>query len=171
MIRTAAPQDAEAIAQVHILSWKQAYRGVLPEAFLANLSLLQRQSYWADMIIKGLSEVLVAETEDKIVGFSSFGLCRNVSSQGCHYLLRAFYLSPKHWDQGFGRALWLASRDMMRSKGAEQISLWVLAGNDRAINFYKVAGFQEDIGSLKPIELGGTQHFEVRYVLQLHDDE
>jgi len=38
MIRAALPTDAQGIAQVHVRSWQQAYRELLPSDFLDSLS-------------------------------------------------------------------------------------------------------------------------------------
>ncbi len=38
MIRDAIPADASAIAHVHVSSWQQAYRQLMPAAFLASLT-------------------------------------------------------------------------------------------------------------------------------------
>jgi hypothetical protein len=32
------PADAEALAAVHVRSWREAYRGLLPDAYLARMS-------------------------------------------------------------------------------------------------------------------------------------
>lgn len=36
-IRRATAQDATRIAEVHVLSWKSAYRGMMPQAHLDDL--------------------------------------------------------------------------------------------------------------------------------------
>lgn len=114
-----------------------------------------------------MSKILVAEIETKIIGFSAFG--RDGSTEGTDFVLRAIYLSPNYWDKCIGSALWLASLETMLSQGAKSIWLWVLSDNERAIKFYLKAGFHEDPSSLKLIELGGIQRFEVRYVLHVDD--
>ena len=37
-IRTAGVQDLETVSRIHALSWKTAYRGILPDDFLNQLS-------------------------------------------------------------------------------------------------------------------------------------
>jgi len=49
-IRPAAINDAGAIAQVHVESYKSVYRGIFPEAFLAGLSVDKRESGWRDLL-------------------------------------------------------------------------------------------------------------------------
>ena len=70
MIRIARPEDAAAIARVHIRSWQQAYRDLLPDDFLLSLeaTLDRRTGSWRDSIEKGAA-VLVAEVGAELVGW------------------------------------------------------------------------------------------------------
>jgi L-amino acid N-acyltransferase YncA len=71
-IRAADLSDAEGIAKVHVDSWRNAYKNIIPEEFLENLSYQSREELWIDIIPKG--SVFVAETDEgQIVGFSSCG--------------------------------------------------------------------------------------------------
>jgi hypothetical protein len=38
-VRPATPDDADAIASVHVRSWQAAYRGIVPDAMLDALSI------------------------------------------------------------------------------------------------------------------------------------
>src|SRR5690349_8957318 len=38
VILPAGPADAEALALVHVTAWRETYRGLLPDAFLARMS-------------------------------------------------------------------------------------------------------------------------------------
>jgi hypothetical protein len=49
-IRPAAIHDARAIAEVHVESYKSAYRGIFPEALLNGLSVEKRESSWRDSL-------------------------------------------------------------------------------------------------------------------------
>ncbi|HEX7041129.1 MAG TPA: hypothetical protein VF202_13505 [Trueperaceae bacterium] len=42
LIRAAKPEDALAIGRVHVDPWRTTYRGLLPDAVLAALSVEQR---------------------------------------------------------------------------------------------------------------------------------
>jgi hypothetical protein len=47
VVRRAEPQDAPAVARVHVASWRQAYRGLLPQEYLDSLSIEARTTTWA----------------------------------------------------------------------------------------------------------------------------
>jgi hypothetical protein len=42
-IRRASQSDARAIAEVHVASWRETYRGIVPDAFLDALSVAERE--------------------------------------------------------------------------------------------------------------------------------
>ena len=43
-IATATSEDCRAIAEVHVESWQRAYKGILPEQYLASLSVAEREA-------------------------------------------------------------------------------------------------------------------------------
>jgi ribosomal protein S18 acetylase RimI-like enzyme len=165
-IRRAEIADAREIAEVHVRSWQHAYRGLLPQSFLDGLSVEQREAVWSSSLAQGEASVLVAEVNDRVVGFSAFGPCREEGAHSSDYEVLAIYVDPSQWSTGVGRELWLRSREAMIAQGADRVSLWVLVGNERAIRFYTAAGFQLEPGSVKAIEIGGVQAHEARYVLR-----
>jgi ribosomal protein S18 acetylase RimI-like enzyme len=166
-IRPATPEDAAAIARVHITSWQRAYERILPAEFLAGLSFEGRRDVWAESIASGQPQVLVAEVDSQVVGFCAVGPCRDDHAPVTTFEVWAIYLSPSHWSAGLGRELWLASRNWALAHGATDMSLWVITTNQRAISFYEAAGFEVARSSLKSSALGGVQVEEVRYSQQI----
>jgi hypothetical protein len=64
------------VARVHAASWRQAYRGLLPQQYLDALSVEARTKTWA----KAFSQLpgqtptsLVAELDAQIIGFAGVG--------------------------------------------------------------------------------------------------
>jgi hypothetical protein len=47
LIQTAGPADVPEIARLHLASYRAAYRDLLPAAFLAGLTLADRERRWA----------------------------------------------------------------------------------------------------------------------------
>jgi len=45
-IRRARPADAISIGAVHVAAWRSAYPGILPDAFLARLSVPRQAAYY-----------------------------------------------------------------------------------------------------------------------------
>jgi len=71
--------------------------------------------------------------------------------------------------QGIGSWLWRHARGRLQEQGYESVSLWVLAGNARAVHFYEGIGFRAEESSLKDVIVGGSTLQEVRYAAQLRD--
>lgn len=165
-IRTALIEDASSIAEVHIESWRQGYRGLLPERLLADLSVQQREVMWMGLLAKGKPlAIVVAEVDGQVVGFATFGPCRNEKSGAADHELWALYVHPSHWSAGVGWALWQKSREDMVSEGAVTISLWSLERNERASRFYQGAGFDAQLGSRRAVRIGDAQFQQIRWKL------
>lgn len=161
--------DAAEVARIHVLSWQQAYQGLVPAAFLASQSIERRQSYWREAIVKGEPEVWVAKSQGQIVGWIACGPCRDPGAGSQEAEVYAVYLLAHWWSKGVGRALWLAARARLQAQGFATASLWVLAENHRALRFYQAAGFQLEPASAKEVIIGGKPLQELRYVCSLVD--
>lgn len=170
MIRTALPSDAKAIAQVHIRSWQDAYRDLMPAHYLHSLSatLARREAFWSRSIESGESNVVVAELDRQVIGWICMGAGRDEDAVvGESGEVFAVYVLPEYWHTGVGLALWQAGVQQLRAQGFQRLTLWVLAGNERAIRFYRRAGCVEEAGSERTLERGGVTLSEVRYQLPL----
>ena len=177
MIRQPDPVEAAEIAAIHIKSWQAAYRHILPAEFLANLDRSRREAWWRGLLAGdfGDTRVFVYVPEEKgaqdkpPVGFASIGQARDPDGTAQTAELMAIYLLPAWWGKGIGRALLAKGIEAARQDGFRQMTLWVLAENERAINFYEKAGFRLDPppGGVKIEQIGGRMVKEVRYRLDL----
>lgn len=157
MIRAASPDDARALAEVHVATWQRAYRDDFPERFLQNLDVDRRTEWFRSQIARGAG-LLVAESSDEVAGFCFFG----ESSDGGWGEVFAIYVHPDHWGQGLGRDLLEAAEEEIRLLGFDRMLLWVLESNERARDFYMRQGWV--LGQpIRLEEIGGRQVTEVRY--------
>ncbi|WP_424069206.1 N-acetyltransferase family protein [Paraburkholderia sp.] len=161
-IREASVDDAEAIATVHVSSWQAAYEGIIPEAFLKDLSVAARAKSWRAALEAGKLRVLLASVDGALVGWIAFGACRDADKDNEWGEVEALYLSPGFWERGIGRILSDAACQRLHQAGYTQVALWVLAENRRAIAFYERIGFVSDQAS-KDIVIGGAPLTEVRF--------
>lgn len=168
MIRKALPSDAKAIARVHISSWQDAYRELMPAQYLNSLeaTLAQRESFWLRSLESGESNVWVAEADKHVVGWISVGASRDEEAAGANTgEVMAIYVSARYWQTGAGLALWKAGLQSLRAHGFQGLTLWVLSRNERAVRFYRRAGCVEDTGTERTLQRGGVILEEVRYRL------
>jgi len=145
-----------------------AYRGLLPDSLLDNLSLSQRTLEWQEILHSAQGQTLVyiqhAEIADEIVGFVAMGKCRdNDLAQAVVGEVYAIYLRPDCWGKGYGAALLAAAVARLQAQGYPVITLWVLDGNQRAMRFYEAAGFHADGRTQEETLPGGIAVRELRY--------
>ena len=146
VIRDAVPSDARAIAEVHVASWRWAYRDDLPAEFLDGLSVDDREQEWNQMLALDRSGAgtLVAEDRDRVVGFCGFGPSRDEDALERAAEVLTIYVLPEVLSRGIGRDLFAAALDRLRATGFDRATLWVMASNDRSRRFYERAGWSWD---------------------------
>jgi GNAT superfamily N-acetyltransferase len=160
-IRAAQPMDALAVARVHVRSWQAAYRGLLPEAYLDQLSAEDRAAHY-DFATNDPAKprTLIAEEDKEILGFASTQPSADPRLPGFGELC-ALYVDPDRWGRGIGVSLVEAARAQLKASGFREASLWVLMGNRRAESFYIRDGWQAD-GEHKQDTLWGVTVDEFR---------
>lgn len=168
--RSAGPADADAIALVHVETWKLAYRGQVPDDYLDGLSVDERAGRWRQLFAESSppAEVLVAE-EDAVVGFANIVASRDEDAGAATGEVAAVYLLPAHWDRGIGRELLRLAVGGLAAAGFESATLWVLASNTRARRFYEAAGWSPD-GTEQLTRIGGLDLPELRYRIMLANE-
>ena len=158
-IRQATPDDAEGIAAAHVASWREAYGGIVPADYLRNLSIPERSARWRKTLQEKAqgTGVAVLELEGQIAGFCSTGPAREASF-GFTGELYAIYLLQAAQGQGWGRKLFEAGQNSLKSFGMNDMYLWVLRAN-RAGDFYRHMGGVEC--GAKMLDIGGAALEEV----------
>src|SRR5205823_13647057 len=72
-IRPARAADAAAIAEVHVRTWRHAYRDLLPRELLDALTVERRTEMWRGVLEQESGKVWVAEAQAGLRGFASAG--------------------------------------------------------------------------------------------------
>ena len=163
-VTTAQREDCRALAVIHVESWQAAYASLFPAAYLASLSVADREESWISILETSASRTLVAKRDEEALGFVTFGRCRDQDAGAHKGEIWALYVAPQAWNSGVGWALWEAARVLMLHQGFTEVSLWVLAGNARGLRFYESVGFEREPDSEQFFERGGVKLAEVRLV-------
>ena len=163
VVRPARAEDADAIGRVQVETWREAYRGLMPDEAVDGFDVAERQRLWREglaRVPRPGSGTFVAELDGEVVGFASVGRSRDeeAESEGELY---AIYLHPSRWDQGIGRALLERAEESMRAYGFERAVLWVMEGNERGERFYRAAGWERDGRKVDTFQ--GAEVAELRY--------
>jgi len=154
-LRGAVPDDARAIAEVHVSSWRAAYPGLVPDHVLAGLSVDHRAQGWGRILADGAQRVVVAESDGGIIGFVHVGPARDGDLGPTAGQLTTLYVDPGAWGTGVGRALHDAGLDALGTLDYDRAVLWMLSTNERAGRFYDRQGWRRD-GRLRIQQFGGT---------------
>jgi ribosomal protein S18 acetylase RimI-like enzyme len=167
VVRPADVEDAAAIARVHIDTWRTAYRGLLPDDFLAALDGAGYEDRWRRTLAGGPGRVYVAEDGRQVVGFASGGPER-AGEEGFSGELYAIYVLQESQGRGHGRRLVQAVARGLRESELPNMIVWVLGDNHQARHFYERLG-----GAYvrsQPITIGSALLREVSYGWRSLDD-
>lgn len=159
-IRPIKPEEAEAVSRIYALSWKTAYRGIVPQSCLDTLPL----DRWVPALRGDSFQSLVLEEGGALIGTSGFSKARDEQYPGWGEII-SLYLLPEHVGKRYGRALMEQVKDRLAGEGYNRISLWVLEDNHRARRFYQKHGFV-DSGERMEYEIEGESLKELRYLFQ-----
>lgn len=164
-VRPAELEDAASIAVVHVRTWQDAYRGLMPQDYLDNQSVERRREVWQRILTETdwpRTGAFVAENGDGVIGFAHVGPARDADASEDVGEVDSIYVLASAWGTGAGRALMTAAVSTLRDARFREATLWVLDTNVRARRFYETAGWAVD-GIERTEELGGFPVREVRY--------
>jgi ribosomal protein S18 acetylase RimI-like enzyme len=181
-VRAAVERDAEAVARVHVESWRSTYRGLVPDDYLAGLSVERRADTWRRLITEAGADrgVLVLEDDGPqgadlrdaglkdagdVIGVCHYGPTRDDDVEGAGEVT-SIYLVGDRWQRGGGTQLLDAAVSAMTAAGYATATLWVVDGNDRARAFYEARAWVHD-GAVKVDDREAFQLRELRYVRAL----
>jgi GNAT superfamily N-acetyltransferase len=147
-LRDARRGDELAVAEVHVRSWQEAYRGLMPDEYLDALDPRDRASRYtfeASDPAAPTTVVAVAEEdgEEVVLGFTTFCPSRDADAPDLGEVV-ALYVDPERHRGGVGRLLMAEARRRLADAGFTEALLWVLDGNDRAASFYEREGWRPD---------------------------
>ena len=169
IVRRAVAADAHGIAEIGVRGWQAAYRGILPDDFLAGLSVPAREVAWQSMLEgeeRDMAPAWIAERGGVAIGFVSSGPPRDEDVPLPGAEIYAIYVFPDAWRSGAGRALLTTAADHWRGRGVTTLVLWVLEANVAGRAFYEAMGWSAD-GRRQEIDFGAFSAPEVRYRLRV----
>jgi GNAT superfamily N-acetyltransferase len=162
LVRIANTTDVQRIAQIHVETWRTAYRGQISDAVLDALSIERRAAFWNERLTQARGSVFVAENSC-VIGFCDLFPSRDKDANQSVGEIVAIYVLSQHWRQGAGRALGDCALGEARRRGYEIVTLWSLASNDRARRFYEAMGFSPDGATKTENASDGSELHEVRF--------
>ena len=136
-IRRARASDAPGIAAVHVATWRNTYATLLPETYLARLSVERLALQYERSIRMGVGVYVAARDSGLgfplILGFATARPSRGQSLGDGE--VETLYVADDWQNQGLGGQLLRASAKHLAGQGCRSVFIWVLHGNP-AIFFY-----------------------------------
>jgi GNAT superfamily N-acetyltransferase len=140
-VRQARVRDAKAMARVHVQSWQETYRGLIPDEILDRPGFVEwREQFWAAALGEerySANRVAVAERGGEPVGIAMAGPAEDADA---HWPVQLFVLYVLAADHGTGAGHGLLAAVI----GNDHAALWVVDLNPRAQVFYRKHGFRPD---------------------------
>lgn len=164
--RRATISDANAIAAVHVSSWRETYRGHLPQPLLDSLSIEERARLWRFLLGRPELDTYVVEGE-VVVAFCNLAPSRDPDARPDVGEIGALYVEPTSWRRGHGRQLIEAVAARASGRGMRSLTLWVLRENEPARSFYEAMGFVPDGMERLDDTISGAPLHDVRYGITL----
>lgn len=162
VIFPAGPADADELARTHVTAWRQTYRGLLPDAYLARMSEAGHARRFAQGLLHpGPDDVtLVAADRGGIVGYAQGGPSRRRVSGEAE--ISTLYLVRGAQGHGLGGRLLKDTARALAAHGARSLVISVLRDNAAARRFYEHLGGEAEPVRVEPGPAGGLLH-EVAY--------
>lgn len=142
MVRKATQNDSKDIALLIVRSWKAAYKGLIEDDFLSNMSVEMAKENWERVISSQNEEdnIFVYEENNKILGIIRFGMPQDKENKKYNAEIHVLYVEPDLKRQGIGSKLFRYAKEIFINQGRNDLIIWCLKGNEQGLNFYKKMG-------------------------------
>lgn len=167
-IDRAHPDDAAAIAHVHVAGWEQAYRGLLPDAECDRWTIEARTGMWQQALANPSPPFhnLVAleppgDRDSDPVAFAAAGPARDTSFPITREIY-AIYVDPDFQRRRIGLRLFLTLMQLIQAEGHNALYLWCHVQNHAAMDFYEALGGVA-IGEREGAAAGGKGWIEAAF--------
>jgi GNAT superfamily N-acetyltransferase len=177
-VRPARPEDAAAVAHVQVVTWRTAYRSLLPPAVLDGWDEVAATESWRAAIATPPTPghgVLVAVERSEIVGFAAYGPAELTAGESAHPAgpsveIAPLLVEPRWGRRGHGSRLLAAVVDLARPTGTGRLQCWLAESDRVSAGFLESAGWAPD-GWARTLDTGGAPLREIRWHTVLHDED
>ena len=161
-IGKALAEEAYEYATLHIACWNAAYKGIISDEYLQNMSV-EQMGERTQQYLQSPGDVLYycLEYEGTMIGRLILSRSRDEDKPDAAEI-GAMYLLEAYWDKGLGRKMMEFSLEEFQRMGYSEVLLWVLESNSRARRFYEKFDFAFD-GTKKEMDID-KPHTVLRYV-------
>jgi GNAT superfamily N-acetyltransferase len=177
-VRPARPADAEDIARVQAVTWRTAYREVLPGDLLDAWDEASASAAWRAAVATPPTPghvVLVALDGNTVAGFTAFGPAELADGETAHPSgptaeISTLLVEPRWGRRGHASRLLAAVVDIARDQGIARLTTWLPEADRVSVDFFGTAGWEPD-GWARTLDTGATPMREIRLHTTLTGDE
>jgi len=172
-VRPARPDDAPAIARVQLVTWRTAYRRLLPAEVLDDWDEAAAADAWRAAVVAPPTRahgVLVALDGVEVTGFAAFGPPEEASPDAPTTEVTALLVEPRWGRRGHGSRLLAAVADLAADAGATELQMWLPEADEVTARFLAGAGWAAD-GWVRTLDTGGPPLRQARWHTLLGDDD
>lgn len=144
-VRAARATDAAVIAAIHVAAWRSTYPGILPDGYLAGLSVVRQAIHYRRAIEQGAGVFVAAvagpdspDGRARVVGFATCGPARRPGLSESE--IETLYVLDDYRDRGVGRRLMRACARHLSEGGAASVHVWVLRDNPARWFYLRLGG-------------------------------
>jgi GNAT superfamily N-acetyltransferase len=169
-VRPAFPEDAAEIARIQLVTWRTAYRSLLPASVLDEWDAEAGATSWRGAVTAPPTPghgVLVALEKNTVVGFAAYGPAELTGGEqpdaaGPTTEVTTLLVEPRWGRRGHGSRLLAAVADLAGTNGAARLQVWLLEADAVSAGFYESAGWAPD-GWARTLDTGDAPLREVRW--------
>jgi GNAT superfamily N-acetyltransferase len=163
---------------VQAVTWRTAYRSVLPAAVLDDWDDAAAAAAWRSATTSPPTPghgVLVAVERDGVVGFAAFGPPELTDGErpdpsGPTTEIATLLVEPRWGRRGHGSRLLAAVADLARATGAARLQAWLPEADEASARFFESAGWARQ-GWVRTLDTGAEPLREVRWHAALDHEE
>src|SRR5699024_4633864 len=136
-IRKANSDDAGEIAKVQVDTWNTAYKDIVPDEYLKQMTYSSRENMWKSILSN--QTVFVAEKNGEIIGFANGGKARSKAYPEYEGELYAIYIIERFQQTGIGKRLFASVVECLKQMNMMSMIVYVLEDNTSRL-FYERLG-------------------------------
>ena len=169
-IRRARLADAPLIAVVHVAAWRSTYPAILPNAYLARLSVRRQAVHYEATIRNGFGvHVASASGADaepaggpaRVVGCVTCAPAQPGTHRQAEGEIETLYVLDDWRERGLGRRLMRAAAAHLIAAGCRSAFLWVLRDNPSRWFYERLGG---RVGAEATVRVAGAPVVQIAYV-------
>lgn len=159
IIRNVRNDDLMQIADIGVRGWQMAYRGIIDDEYLDNMSVEERYQRLKNNYHE--NQFTVAELNGKIVGFCRYTLNNSSNDKNADGEITVLYVEPELKHNGIGTLIFKYVINEFKKNKNHRIILGCLKENYPSRKFYEKMGGK--IVGEHQIEIGGKKYQEVGF--------